>query len=85
VRLFDEHRRQVEELLGRPLTEEDLVRRAGLADMSDLQRATARSIRRRQLVLCALYLKEISPAPGLAEATAWMADDECDDPVGRPW
>ncbi len=75
---FYRERPQIEEVLGRPLTDMDIVRRESLGDLSPTQRATARVLRRRQLVLCAMYLRMCTPI-GAYEASAWISDDENDD------
>lgn len=77
---------QIEACLGRQLTDVELVRHQSIDAMSVEQLELAKWLRRRQLVLCALYVMFISGQTlklitwHMAE---WEIEDEQNDTRGR--
>ncbi len=60
--LNPDHRNQIEELIQRPLTSEELVEVASPVEMTDAQRRLARTLAKQQAVLCSFYLRAVTSA-----------------------
>jgi len=67
---------QIERLLGRPLTPEELVPAERPEALSNPVLEVARQLRSRQLVLCTIYLHSLVPVRGqiMAEFIDHLAD-----------
>ena len=60
IDLDPSYRQQIEVLLGRPLSEEELRPAAGLTELSPAQLTVVRHLMGRQLVLTTLYVRSIA-------------------------
>lgn len=67
TKLDASHRRQIEALLGRRLSDVDLAPSRTLPELSATALEIARQLARQQRVLCALFLRALLPI-GLGEA-----------------
>jgi len=56
------HRKQIEETLGRPLSEEELVAVERLDELTPAELEVARVLVQQQLVLCSVYLRALTSA-----------------------
>lgn len=70
-----DHRYMIEDLLGRALTDDELHAATRLDALSAVQHAVARAIASKNGVLCAIYLRSITPAT-LGEAKVFI-DEMC--------
>ena len=68
VELEDSHRRKIESLLGRPLTDEELRPSASAAALPEPQRMIVRYLQNRGAVLGILYVQAIVPGIPFGEA-----------------
>ena len=63
------HREQIEAVLQRRLTDQELAPADDLSALSDEQLRVARELARQQAVLCSLYLRAVAPVSiGVAKA-----------------
>jgi hypothetical protein len=62
MNLDPSHREQIEETLGRPLADEELVAVDGLDELTPAEISVARVLVQQQLVLCSVYLRAITSA-----------------------
>ena len=60
--LEPDHRRSIEDTIGRRLADAELVRVPGLDALPEVEIAVARELAKRQLVLCTLYLRALTNA-----------------------
>jgi hypothetical protein len=67
------HREQIEETLGRPLADEELVAVDRLDELTPAELEVARALAQQQLVLCSEYLRALTDAS--VGATKRFMDD----------
>jgi hypothetical protein len=67
------NRKAIESILGAPLKPEEMVPVADLNGLSAAQVDVARRLARRQLVLCAIYLRACADV-GVREAMQYMTE-----------
>jgi len=65
------HKAQIEGVLGRTLHADELVRVDALSRISPVERLVAEELARKQIVLCALYLRAVAPV-GMGEAMRFI-------------
>lgn len=70
----DGYRSAIERTLGRRLYGAELARATSLADLAPATCATALALARRNLVLCAHYLRWLAPPVGVGEAKRFIDD-----------
>lgn len=59
--LETDHREQIEELLGRPLSTQEQAQVASLDALTDAHRSVVRVLAARQVALCSVYLRSVAP------------------------
>ena len=81
-----DYRQQIEQVIGRSLREEELVRVEAIAKLTAAERRVAAALARKNLVLAAHYLRAVAPI-GAGEASffldALLSAGPVDDPL--PW
>lgn len=82
-----DYRQQIEQVIGRSLREEELVRVEAIAKLTAAERRVAAALARKNLVLAAHYLRAVAPI-GAGEASffldALLSAGPVDDPLPSP-